>query len=108
MIGSLRLRGSALLLVACLPTLVWGNEASSGLRSGVLMGMKIDTIAQHADGTRVVTTGAEFVLEKTGRIRCFQRIPQRREVAQIEIPPDFAPLGLERQTDFACIFPARR
>jgi hypothetical protein len=72
------------------------------------MGMRIDNIAENSDGGRVVTTGAEFVLERTGRIRCFQRIPQRREVAQIEIPPETPPLRLERQSDFACIFSARK
>jgi hypothetical protein len=71
------------------------------------MGMRIDTIAQNDEGARVVTTGAEFVLERTGRIRCFQRIPERREVAQIEIPPETSPLKLEGQTDFACLFSGR-
>ena len=68
------------------------------------MGMRIDTIARDGDGARVVTTGAEFVLEKTGRILCFQRIPDRREVAQIELPLGTPPLNLERQNDFACSF----
>ena len=71
---------------------------------GVLMGMRIENVAQTGQGTRVVTTGAEFVLERTGPIRCFQRIPERREVAQIEIPRESAPLKLESQTDFACLF----
>ena len=107
MIRSRWLCGLFLFPIACLPALGLEQESSPGLRSGVLMGMRIDTIAQNGDVARVVTTGAEFVLEKTGRIRCFQRIPQRREVAQIEIPPETPPLRLERRNDFACVFSAR-
>jgi hypothetical protein len=99
------LRGlSMVFTISCLPALGSERESTEGLRSGVLMGMKIDKIAPDGDGTRVVTTGAEFVLEKTGRIRCFQRIPRRREVAQIEIPPGAAPLRMEKQNSFACLF----
>ena len=104
MIRLRRLCGLFLFPIACLPA--WGleKESSPGLRSGVLMGMRIETITQDGDGARVVTTGAEFILERTGRIRCFQRIPARRQVAQIEIPPGTPPLKLERRNDFACIF----
>jgi len=104
MIRSHWLCGLFLFAISCLPALGVEKESPAGLRSGVLMGMKIDTIAQDGDKARVVTTGAEFILERTGRIRCFQRIPQRREVAQIEIPPGTPPLRLEKQNDFACIF----
>ncbi|MBM3887841.1 MAG: hypothetical protein FJ388_01810, partial [Verrucomicrobia bacterium] len=96
--------GLLLLSMAWLP--VSGQEqASAELRSGVFMGMKIETIARSGDEARVVTTGAEFVLEKTGRIRCVQRIPDRREVAQIELSLE-TPAKLERQNDFACGFSA--
>lgn len=97
--------GLLLLSLTCLPA-VGQEEASAGLRSGVFMGMKIAAITRSGDEARVVTTGAEFVLERTGRIRCVQRIPERREVAQIELPLETPPLRLERQNDFACIFSA--
>jgi hypothetical protein len=71
------------------------------------MGMKIDAIVGSGDEARVLTTGAEFVLTKTGRIRCYQRIPERREVADIELPAGTPPLRLERQNDFACGFSAQ-
>jgi len=92
--------------MTCLPAFGLERESADGLRSGVLMGMRIETIARDGEAARVVTTGAEFVLERTGRIRCFQRIPQRREVAQIEIRLGTTPLRLERRSDFACLFSA--
>lgn len=107
MIRSRWLCGLFLLSMSCLPAVGAEKEASAGLRSGVLMGMRIDAVTRNGDEARVVTTGAEFVLEKTGRIRCFQRIPQRREVARIELPAGTPPLTLTRQNDFACIFAAK-
>jgi len=71
------------------------------------MGMKIEAITGSGDGARVVTTGAEFVLEKTGRICCFQRIPERRQIAEIELPPGTFPLVLQEQNDFACSYSAQ-
>ena len=97
--------GLFLFPITCLPALGLTQE-SPRLRCGALMGMRIETIAQSGDAARVVTTGTEFLLEKTGRIRCFQRIPRRREVAQIELPPQTPPLKLQKRNDFACIFSA--
>ena len=75
--------GSLLLLSAAwLHVVAQEMEASGGLRSGVFMGMKLETIDRIGDATRVVATGAEFVIEKPGLIRCFQRIPERREIGR--------------------------
>ena len=98
--------GGLLVSMACVP--VSGQQPAGGLRTGIWMGMKIETIARDGSGTRVVTTGAEFVLERTGRIRCFQRIPERREVAHVELPPGASFLGPETQNDFACAFFTKR
>ena len=103
---SLWLYGVVLLLVLCPQSLAAGKEGAAGLKSGVLFGMRLEKIAPSDNGTRVITTGTEFLLEKGGRIRCFQRIPQRREVARIVIPPGAVPLSLKGQTDFACLFSA--
>lgn len=95
---------AALLLLSLASMPVWGaqKDTPEGLRSGVLMGMRIEAIDRRDDGARVVTTGAEFVLEKAGQIRCFQRIPERRQIAEIELPPETLPVRLEEQNDFAC------
>jgi hypothetical protein len=97
-----------MLLSALSASLVLGQdgETPAGLRSGVLMGMKIETVAQNAERVSVVTTGAEFTLGKTGPIRCLQRIPQRREIVRIEIPQGITPLKLQGQSDFAALFAA--
>ena len=97
---------AVLLPVLCSQALAAEEAAAAGLKSGVLFGMRLEKIAPSDDGTRVITTGAEFLLEKSGRIRCFQRIPQRREVARIVIPPGAVPLSLKEQTGFACLFGA--
>jgi len=81
------------------------NPPAADLRSEVLMGMRLESIERVGAETRVLTTGSEFVLGKGGRIRCFQRIPERREVAAIRLPSG-APLILEKQNDFACRFTA--
>jgi len=67
------------------------------------MGMRIEKLNQKDDEIGVLTTGTQFSLESSGRIRCFQRIPERREVARIEIPPEAVPLKLKEQNDFACL-----
>lgn len=65
------------------PVHAQSNSPSSELRTEVLMGMRIESIAQDGGETHVLTTGSEFVLGKGGRVRCFQRIPERREVAGV-------------------------
>ncbi len=69
---------------------------------GVLMGMALKRVKQDNTGITAVTTGAEFLLAKTGQIRCFQRIPVRREVARLTIPEAYLPLELKEKDDFAC------
>lgn len=98
--------GCLFLSVACLTVVAGEQEPSTPLRSGVFMGMRIEAVSGGTDQTRVVTTGGEFVLEKAGRIRCFQRIPDRREVARIDLPPGSTSLTLGKQNDFACVFSA--
>jgi hypothetical protein len=93
-----------LLSAAWLPVVAQEMEASGGLRSGVFMGMKLETIDRIGDATRVVATGAEFVIEKPGLIRCFQRIPERRAIAEIELPLETLPPSAQRRNDFACVY----
>lgn len=76
------------------------------LRSEVLMGMKLESIVSDGAGTRVSTTGSEFQWDGQGAVRCFQRIPQRREVAQVTLPAGDLPLKLEQQNAFAGLFTA--
>jgi hypothetical protein len=67
------------------------------------MGLRIEKVTNEKDtGITVVTTGAEFLLGRNGRIRCFQRIPFRREVARIILPERVLPLNLKKENDFAC------
>jgi hypothetical protein len=88
-----------------LPAGAQSKPSSVELKSEVLMGMKLESVAHGRDGTRVVTTGSEFALDKDGRVRCFQRIPRWREVAAVSLP-DTAPLKLEKRNNFACLFSA--
>ena len=87
------------------PVHAQSNSPSSELRTEVLMGMRIESIAQEGGETHVLTTGSEFVLGKDGRVRCFQRIPERREVAGVTLPGG-ALLKLEKRNDFASRFTA--
>lgn len=87
------------------PSAVRGQEqpAPPEPRSGVFMGMRLENVQQQDAGLSAVTTGAEFVMDNAGSIRCFQRIPERREVARVELPPDVLPLSLDRKNEFACV-----
>jgi hypothetical protein len=90
---------TSLLSLTCASTLfaqAHPNLPEADLRAEVLMGMRLESIEQDGTETRVFTTGAEFVLGKGGRIRCFQRIPERREVAAITLPSG-APFNAPRQ-----------
>ena len=99
---------TSLLILACTSTLfaqAQSNPPSADLRTEVLMGMRLESVQQDGGETRVLTTGSEFILGKGGRVRCFQRIPERREVAAVTLPSG-ATLTLEKQNDFACRFTA--
>ena len=90
-------------LLSSVSALAQSAPSPEPLRSEVLMGMKLESIAQEGDGTRLRTTGSEFLLGKGGVVRCFQRIPEHREVAAVRLPGTEA-LKLEQQNDFACRF----
>ncbi len=71
---------------------------------GSLMGMKIDSVEKHDECTSITTTGAEFVLDQTHNvIVCYQRIPQRRQVATIRSLP-LNGLRLLSQNVQRCVF----
>jgi hypothetical protein len=79
-----------------------GCTAGTCRAQEALMGMRIEKVDRGGAGIAVTTTGAEFVLEKESDLRCFQRIPIRREVARVELPREVLPLSLEESTDFSC------
>ena len=69
-----------------------------------LMGMKIDSVEIHNECTSITTTGAEFVLDQTHNvIVCYQRIPERRQVATIRSLP-LNGLRLLSQDVQRCVF----
>ncbi len=71
---------------------------------GALMGMKIDSVKMHDECTSIITTGAEFVLDKAHNvIVCYQRIPKRRRVATIRGLP-LNDLRLLSQDVQRCVF----
>ncbi|MFM8904044.1 MAG: hypothetical protein ACKOIB_02190, partial [Verrucomicrobiota bacterium] len=94
------------LLLAPLAALHAAETLPAPLRSEVLMGMKLESIASDSTGARVSVTGSEFQLDATGVVRCFQRIPQRREVARVALPVNGSPLKLEQKNAFAGLFTA--
>ncbi len=79
---------------------VWGPDALADSQ----MGMKIESIETQEEGDSVITSGAEFVLDrKENLVICYQRIPRRREVATIRgLPLDEVKL-LTRNAE-RCIF----
>ena len=90
--------------IACLPALGLEQESSPGLRSGVLMGMRIDTIAQNGDVARVVTTGTELSWRRRGGYDA----PANSATPGGSTDRDSAgnaSLRLERRNDFAGVFP---
>lgn len=68
----------------------------------VLMGMKIERAEQTGEGMTAASTGAEFMLDNAGVMRCFQRIPIRREVARVKLSPCASAPVLKDRGDFAC------
>jgi len=94
------------MLAVKLSTLVAAGSLAGLLTAGhaqeVLMGMGIERVDRGDARSSVTTTGAEFVLEKEGVLRCFQRIPLRREVVSIQLPDHVLPLTLGPQSDFSC------
>ena len=85
--------------------MVWllGSSALTGQAQEALLGMKIEKVAQEDAGITVVSTGAEFSLEKNGTVRCFQRIPTRREIARVALPQEVLPLSVSERNDFTCV-----
>lgn len=94
-------------LTSCSLAVGQDKDMAPGLRSGVLLGMRLEKVGEQDAGISAVSTGAEFLLGSDGRLRCFQRIPERREVAQIEFPKAVLPLSLKQQNDFACLVSGR-
>ena len=78
------------------------SPAYAPVSDKVLMGMRLERAEQTDAGITVVTTGAELLFAKDGAVRCFQRIPARREVARFTLPADALPLTLGKVGDFAC------
>ena len=68
----------------------------------VLMGMRLERAEATDAGIVVITTGAELQFGKDGVVRCFQRIPTRRELMRLVLPPDVLPLNLYAVDAFAC------
>ena len=68
----------------------------------VLMGMRLERAEPTDEGIVVVTTGAELLFGKDGVVRCFQRIPVRRELTRLTLPAGAMPLKLGDVGDFAC------
>jgi len=89
-------------IALCSPAARGERDTLREPRSGVLMGMRLEKAREQDGRISAVATGAEFLLGADGRLRCFQRIPERREVAQIEFPKTVLPLTLKRRSDFAC------
>ena len=79
------------------------QDKEEQMDSQVLMDMRIEKAEQNDSGISVVATGSEIVLANDGRVRCFQRIPFRREVAGIVLPKGVGPLRLEEGDDFATV-----
>ena len=102
-------------LLLTLVSVVWSPSSAAGLEvkkstridSKVLLGMRIDKAHEGDAGISVVTTGAEFLLGNRGRIRCFQRIPARREVAGIQLPEQVLPLSWKQHDEFTCVVSGR-
>ena len=81
----------------------WASESSpSDLRKDVLYGMRLEQVSEDNGHLRIRSTGCEFDLGQDGVVRCFQRIPRRRETLQVVVPADTMPFRLEEQNAFAC------
>ncbi len=83
--------------------LLVGSAVAACQDQKILLGMKIEKVDQDDTGIAVTTTGTEFFLGNNGGVRCFQRIPIRREIARIELPKELLPLSIKKRDDFACV-----
>jgi len=82
----------------------YGFEERSGGPPGALMGMRMEKAQRSAAGVAIVTTGSEFSLADDGILRCFQRIPLRREIARVALPKASSPWQAGPADEFRCVF----
>jgi hypothetical protein len=84
-----------LLLCAAFAGRAFGNDP--------MMGMQIDSVQVQAESATVTTTGTEFVLDRAqNQIRCYQRIPEWRQVATIN-GLSLSGLALQSQNARQCV-----
>jgi hypothetical protein len=104
--GARRVRAMArfcgMLCAAIFAGFLAGNLANAADAQSCPLGMKLETAEQRDWGVRVASTGAQFLLENGGSIRCVQRIPSRREIAHVGLPQRHAPWKLKSQDGFSC------
>lgn len=68
-----------------------------------IFGMKIENINIADDFIKIVTTGAEFRVGRGGVIECWQKIPERRKVAEIKFDARIWPLEIFEKDEYARI-----
>jgi hypothetical protein len=72
----------------------------------VLKEMKIVRVREEENQIIVTTTGAKYVIDKSGemgKISCFQQLNKKRLTATIDFNYSFSTLSVERQDDCTCV-----
>lgn len=69
--------------------------------------MKVESIKEEKDKVVVVTTGAKYIIDKSGdkgKIYCRQRLNKKRLITAIEFNFPFSTLSLEGNDETTCVF----
>lgn len=75
-------------------------------RMNTLNQMKVRDVRETQDRVRVVTTGAEYVFDRSGeegRIDCYQRIERRRLLASIRLGCSLSTVSVEHKDPSTCV-----
>ena len=69
--------------------------------------MKVESVEEDEDKVTVATTGAKYIIDKSGKfgkISCYQMLNEERLLATIEFNHSFSTLSVEGKDNLSCVF----
>lgn len=72
----------------------------------ILNEMKVETVNEENNRITVITTGARYVIDKsgkTGKISCYQQLNKERLIATLDFNHSFSTLSIERKDNSTCV-----
>ncbi len=89
---------SGTVLLACLTA----SFLSGQQPSEIVMGMRIEKAIEEKTLITVVSTGAEFFIDPSGTVTCWQRIPAGRKLLELKLGKSALPFHIRNKDDFSC------